>query len=128
MIHLRRLPLPCPLNRLYRALPIHVRGRTFSKQVLSKQARIRRDALIAAILKQLGGRPVAMTGPIQVSYTVSPRDRRTPDIDAFEKQLLDCLALAGVYANDKQVAHVAKERLSPEFPGFIDVQISEVLA
>lgn len=127
MIHLRALPLPCPVNRLYRAVPMRLKsGHTISKQVLSKQARMRRDLVVAAIWKQLGGRPQPMTGDVQVSYTVTPRDRRTPDCDAHAKQLLDCLAHAGVIANDRQVVHIAVERLPPQHPGHLDVQISEV--
>ncbi|MBA3591752.1 RusA family crossover junction endodeoxyribonuclease [Methylibium sp.] len=126
MIHLSNLPLPCPVNQMYRALPIRVRGRTIARQVLSKRARVRRDLVVAAIWQQLGGRPVAMTGMVQATYTITPRDRRTPDVDAYEKHLLDCMAHAGVYLNDKQVAHVSKERLQPSFPGHVDVQVWQV--
>ena len=126
MIHLRNLPLPCPLNRLYRAMPMTKGGRHFSVQVLSKQARQKRDLVVAAIHEQLGGRPAPMCGMVQVSYTITPRNKRTPDVDAYEKHLLDCLQKAGVFPNDKQVVQISKERLEPKFPGHLDVQVWEV--
>ena len=127
MIHLRSLPLPCTINAMYGVMPIPVRGRIIYKKVLTKRARQRRDLLVAAIRQQLGGLPEPITGNVQITYTVTPRDRRTPDVDAYEKHLLDCLAHAGVYADDKQVVQISKERLpTPQSPGHIDVQIWEV--
>jgi Holliday junction resolvase RusA-like endonuclease len=127
VIHLRDLPLPCPLNALYFPMPIRTKGgRMVNKMINSTRSRERKKLLVAAIQQQLGGAPEPMTGPVQVTYTVTPRDRRTPDVDAYEKHLLDCLQAAGVYANDKQVVQVSKERLEPKHPGSIDVQVWEV--
>lgn len=127
MIHLRNLPLPCPINALYRAVPIRLKnGRMIQKQVTSQRARVRRIELVAEIWKQLGGPPQPMKGDVQVTYTITPRDRRTADVDAYEKHLLDCLQHAGVYENDKQVVQVSKERLEPQHPGSLDVQIWEI--
>lgn len=123
------LPLCCPLNSLYRALPFTVKGkggksRTLAHQVLSKRARIKRDEVIAAIHKQLGGRPTAILGPVTVQVMVYPRDKRTPDADAYSKHLLDILAKAGVYVNDKQVERMTFERHPvPEFPGRMTVEV-----
>jgi crossover junction endodeoxyribonuclease RusA len=126
VIHLKGLPLPCTLNSMYGVMPIPVKGRIIFKKVLTKRARERRKLFMAAIHEQLGGPPVPMTGAVQVTYTITPRDRRTPDVDAYEKSLLDCLQHAGVYLNDSQVVQCSKERLEPKFPGGIDVQINEV--
>ena len=121
------LSLPCPANRLYRAIAFKTKaGGRFSKQILSKVARQKRDLLIAEVWEQLGGRPEPITGPVQVSYTVVPRDKRTPDVDAYEKHLLDCLTKAGVWNDDKQVIQVSKERIEPKHPGFLIVEIWEV--
>lgn len=129
------LPLPCPLNRLYRAMtytdrngrPVMKHGRVLAKQILSKRARDLRELVIAAIWKQLGGRPQPLNGDVQMAYTVTPRDRRTPDCDAYEKHLLDCLQHAGVIVNDKQVVQVSKERLpTAKRPGGIHVEIWEI--
>lgn len=111
---------------MYRAMPIYKNGRMIMIQVLSQQAREKRKLVVAAIHEQLGGAPEPMTGEVQVSYTITPRDRRLPDVDAFEKHLLDCLQHAGVYANDKQVVQASKERLEPQHPGHLDVQIWQV--
>lgn len=125
MIHLR-LPLPCTVNSMYRAFPMNVGGRVIFKQILSKRAREKRKLLVAAIHQQLGGLPVAMTGSVQVTYTVTPRDRRIPDADSHAKHLLDCLQAAGVFLNDRQVVQISTERLEPKFPGHVDVQVWEV--
>lgn len=127
MIDLRKLPLPCPINSMHGVMPIRVKGRYVHMKVLSKRARDRRKMIVAAIWEVLGGKPVALTGDVQVSYTITPRDRRTPDVDAYEKHLLDCLQHAGVIANDKQVVQVSKERMpTPQSPGHLDVQVWEV--
>ena len=127
-----RLPLCCPLNAMYRALPFQVKlktGKSITKahNVLSKRARIKRDEITACIWQQLGGRPQPMTGDVSVQVMMTPRDRRTPDVDAFTKHLLDILAHAGVYANDRQVVRKVVERTpQPEFPGRMDVEIWEI--
>lgn len=128
MIDLRDLPLPCPINAMYGVMPIRLKksARTVPMKVLTKRARDRRKLMVAAIHEKLGGRPTPMRGYVQVSYTITPRDGRTPDVDAYEKHLLDCLAHAGVFFNDRQVLQVSKERLEKKFPGHIDVQISEI--
>ncbi len=128
MIDLRNLPLPCPLNALYFPIAMRVKNghRSFNKLVKSKRARERGKLLVIAIQQQLGGKPEPMKGDVQVSFTITPRDRRTPDCDAFHKHLLDCLQHAGVFVSDKQVVHVVAERLPPQHPGHVDVQISEV--
>ncbi len=126
MIHLKNLPLPCTVNSMYRAFPMNVKGRVIFKQILSKRARDRRKLFVAAVHEQLGGAPVPMTGSVQITYTVTPRDKRIPDADAHAKHLLDCLQHAGVYLNDQQVVHINVERLQPKFPGSIDVQINEI--
>jgi Holliday junction resolvase RusA-like endonuclease len=127
VIVLKNLPLPCPLNALYRARAVRLRdGRVVQKMGVSRRARIRRDELLIAIWRQCGGRPVPMRCAVQISFTITPRDGRTPDCDAYHKHLLDCLAHASVIADDKQVMQISAERLPAKFPGHIDVQISEV--
>lgn len=121
-----RLPLPCPLNALYRAIPIRVGKRMVQKMVKSKRGREREGLIVAEIRRQLGG-PGPMYRLAQVHYSIVPRDRRLPDFDAYEKQLMDCLQKAGVVANDGGILFGSKERLAPQFPGWLDVQVSEVL-
>lgn len=117
MIRLR-LPLACPVNRLWRT----VRGRP----VLSKDARVKRDLLVATIHDSLGGRPAAMAGPVAVQMTVVPRQnkgRQVPDVDAYAKHVLDCMTHAGVWLDDLQVETLTIHRLAPEGRGHIDLEV-----
>ena len=118
-IRLERLPLPCPINRLYRAINF---GR-FSKQVLSKQARLRRDSIIAEIHAQLGGKPQPITTAVQVQVVVYPRNKQSCDSDAYLKQLFDCLQKSGLLLDDKQISQHSVERMEPQHPGWLDVEI-----
>lgn len=118
MIKLEDLPLPCTLNRLYRSYG--------GGSKLSKVARERRDLLTATIWDKLGGRPTPMTGAISVQMVVTPRNKRLPDVDAYVKQTLDVLEHAGVIENDKQVVMLNVERLNPQAPGGISLEVYEV--
>ena len=127
-----RLSLPCPVNR--RFIPITYTKRlksgkkfTGAIQALSKEYRDKQQRLVAEVWKQLGGRPVAITGNVQVFMTMTPRDKRTADVDAYSKAILDGLAKANVFLDDKQVVRHDCERMpNPQHPGFIDVTIQEV--
>jgi Holliday junction resolvase RusA-like endonuclease len=112
---------------MFYALPMSSGRRRFTKKVLSKEYRHKREQLVYEVWQQTGGRPVPMTGDVQVSYTITPRDRRMADVDAYEKALLDGLQIAGVYVDDKQVVQVSKERMpEPKHPGGITVEIREI--
>lgn len=131
MIRLR-LSLPCPANR--RLFPVPFKktlksGRMISMatQALSKEYRVKQHRLVAEVWKALGGRPQAILGHVQVFMVMTPRDKRTADCDAYFKAVLDGLAKANVYADDKQVVQCSGERLpNPTHPGFLDVEIHEV--
>ena len=118
-----RCPTPCPSNRLYRAFM--GKGMRFPRQILSAEAREKRAKVCAHIIGLLKRRPM-LTCSLSLHYTITPRDRRLPDVDAFEKSLLDCLQHAGVVANDRCIVHVTKERLEPCAPGWLDVTLTEV--
>jgi len=121
------LPLPCPLNSLYGVMAVRKGRRMIHMKVLTKRARVRRDLVVAEIIKQCRGAAPMMSGPVQVVYTITPRDRRTPDIDAYCKQLFDCLVHARVIADDGQIVQQSGERMpTPRNPGWIDVTIIEV--
>lgn len=122
-ITVKNCPLPCPANRLYRAFVAP--GTRYPRQILSADARKRRILVVAHILKKLKHRPM-IDVPLALHYTVHPRDKRLPDVDAYEKHLLDCLQHAGVVTNDKIICQVTKERLEPQMPGWIDFTLSEV--
>ena len=122
-ITINRIPTPCPSNRLYRAFL--GKGMRFPRTILSAEARKKRAAVCAHIIATLKVRPM-LACPLSLHYTITPRDRRLPDVDAFEKALLDCLQHAGVVANDRCVVHVTKERLAPCSPGWLDISLTEV--
>ncbi len=127
-----RLSLPCPSNR--RFIPITYTkktkgGKKFTGaiQALSKEYRQKQVRLVAEVWKALGGRPVAMVGSVQVFMTMTPRDKRTADIDAYSKAVLDGLTKANVWLDDKQVVRHDCERLpNPVHPGWIDLEIQEI--
>ncbi len=122
------LPLPCPINRLWRAVPFLAKnGGRYSRNALSREARTRRDEIVAEVWRQCGGRPQPITSKVQVQYLIVPATHRTPDVDAYEKHLLDCLTHAGVWRDDGQVVGVSKERAAKAaWPGRIEVEIWEV--
>jgi Holliday junction resolvase RusA-like endonuclease len=103
-----RLPLPPRLNERYSA------NRHTGGLYISKKARAQEAGLLDAVIKQVGRLEAPMLrGALSVHYTITPRDRRLPDIDAFEKSLLDIMTEAKVWADDKQVASLSKARLAP---------------
>ena len=113
-----RIPLPCPLNRLYRSVGY--------KMTISKDGRAKRKEIAAEIWDTLGGRPDPMTGDISVSMRFVMRDKRMVDIDAYCKQGLDLLEFTGIIENDKQVTelHVYREP-TPIYPGYMDIEVIE---
>lgn len=120
-----KVPLPCPTNSLY--VPFMGKGMKYPRTILSARARQKRDIVCAYLIKHFGGKMPRITFPVSLHYTIIPRDKRTPDADAYEKQLLDCLQHAGVVANDKLICHVTKELLpTPCVPGWIDLTLTEV--
>lgn len=119
VIRIDDLPLPCPVNAMWRS----VKNGRYSRTVLSKRARERRDLIVEEIHRRLGGPPQPMAGSVAVQMAVVPRDSRLPDVDAHIKHLLDCLAYAGVYEDDRQVSAVYVERLPPRHPGTVTVEV-----
>lgn len=127
-----RLSLPCPANR--RLFPVPFKKKLASGKVLnlatqatSKEYRQKQERLVAEVWKALGGRPQPILGHVQVFLTITPRDKRTADVDAYWKALLDGLVKANVIKDDKQVVHHGGERLpNPQHPGWLDVVIDEV--
>lgn len=129
MIELKftKLPLPCPANQLHGVMVVRKGKRLIPMKVLTQRARIRRDIVVVEMLRQMRGMRPMLTKPVTISFSVTPRDRRTPDWDAYTKQLCDCLEHAGVVANDKQICMGTGERLpNPQRPGWIDLTLQEL--
>ncbi len=126
-IQLKRLPLPCMLNQMYRALPIRLKsGRTITKSVLSAKARRCKEALCLAIILQLKGRPM-IGRPCSLSISVTPPDKRPRDLDGYWKQLKDSLQAAGVVADDKFIVQESGEMMPTSCrPGWVDVTVQEL--
>ena len=126
-IRFSRLPLPCPANDLHGVMRVRKGNRYIPMKVLTKRARIRRDIVVADLLRQMGGKPLRLAGAVTISFSVTPRDRRTPDWDAYTKQLCDCLEHAGVVLNDKQICMGTGERLPVAcHPGWLDLTLTEL--
>lgn len=123
-----RLPLACPMNRLYRAIPIRLaNGRTVTKSVLSSRARVCKQALVSEMLRQMGGRPPRIDRECTVTISVTPSNKRTPDADAYLKQTCDALQAAGVVLNDKLIVQITTERMpTSERPGWMSLTVSEL--
>jgi len=134
-----RLSLPCPENRLKRSIvtpPGWALGRTlgslvkqlpkWTRPIKSSNARVKEATLLDEIHQQLGGEPEPYEGPVSVNIRYAPRDRRIPDLFAYCKQLMDVLEQAKVYRNDRQACMGTIERLDPEPPGWLDIEIIPV--
>ncbi len=127
-----RISLPCPINRRFTPITFtkkHASGKSFTsaRQALSSEYRKKQERMIYEIWKQIGGRPQPTTGNVQVFAVMTPRDKRTADVDAYFKALLDGLVKANILTDDKQVAHTACERLpNPVHPGWLDVTVEQL--
>ena len=117
MIILEDLPLPCPVNRMWRMSGHHMH--------LSKEANDKTRAIVAEIHQRLGGAPEPITAEVAVYMRWWRRElNRRCDVDAYIKGALDALTKAGVWADDNQVVMVQCE-LMPErrFPGLWSVTV-----
>jgi len=129
-ISLKRLPLPCMLNQMYRAIPMTIkrgsRPVTISKTVLSAKSRKLKAALCMAITLQLKARPM-LDRPCSISISVTPPDCRKRDVDGYFKSLLDSLQAAGVVKDDSLFVQVSGEMMPcPKRPGWCDVTVTEL--
>ncbi len=116
-----QLSLPCPLNRYYQASGFKI--------VKTQRARQCRDIVADEVCQQLGGKPEPMIGPIGMQYTIHPStDGRVtaPDIDAYEKGLLDAFTKVGIWGDDKQVKEISKSLSYPIGKGQLLVDIWEL--
>lgn len=122
-----RLTLPLPVSKNARHTAIRC-GRFF-KTVRTKAARIKEEAMVALIWKQIGGRPSApiFTKPCSLTYFLTFPDRRQRDRQNYEESLCDCLERALVVSNDALLVHAVGE-VSPEFrkPGSCVVTVEEL--
>lgn len=132
-VRLTRLPLPISKNALRRSMLLTFRrgGKTIHvpKTYRPKKVKLRTDLIVAEIWRQLGGRLHApiFTGPCSISWTLTPRDRRSIDRQNYFEHLADCLQEAKVVENDRLLVHEVSELMPvTEAPGWVDVTVEGV--
>jgi crossover junction endodeoxyribonuclease RusA len=115
-----RLPWPPTVNHYWRSTIAKSRttGKAFANVYLSKAAKEYRASVLGAI----GLRRRRLLGSIEVCLVLHPPDRRVRDIDNVLKPVLDALAHARVYEDDKQIAELHVRKASPVPHGFVEVQ------
>ena len=108
MIELRfSVPLPCPLNQLYRAFMGP--GMKYPRTIMSAKGRKLKQAVIGALIQQTKGRRPLISKQCTLDYLVTFPDKRARDLDCYEKALLDGLQAAGVVENDKLFVQLTKQ-------------------
>lgn len=96
-------PYPPTLNTYWRhmIMPGGPGRKPWIKVYISKEGEAFKEEVI-----RLVGRVKPMYGPLSVSITYNPPDKRARDIDNLQKALLDSMQTAGVYKNDSQFREV----------------------
>lgn len=119
------LPLPVSKNARHMSIPC---GR-FHKTVRTKAARLKEEAMICLIWKQIGGRPAfpCCDRPCRVTVFLTFPDKRVRDGANFTESLFDCLERSKIVSNDSLIVHHVCE-VSPEIkrPGSCAVTIEEL--
>lgn len=109
-----RFPLPPSTNRIWR----YVSGRA----IMSAEARRYRELVFGVVNDAWFG--VKILGRVSISIITFMRPRR--DIDNVIKPLLDGLQHAGLFTSDNQVDRIRVSRGTPDIPGYLVVQVSEI--
>jgi Holliday junction resolvase RusA-like endonuclease len=124
LLRFTNLSLPCPENRLYRA---YLRpGTKFPVNIRTKEGREKGAHLCGEMRAQMK-HPPKITGPVMVSVTWTPRNKRMCDVFAYNKQIMDCLQKVGVVIDDKQIVAGPTERMPvPDGVGSLSVTVEEV--
>lgn len=93
--------LPPTVNLLYR----NFRGRRYK----TASGRKYQERTAALIRREWRGKP-AYIEPVELRITFTTNDRRKWDVDNRVKALQDCLSLAGVIEDDRQINILHAER------------------
>lgn len=122
-----RLTLPLPVSKNARHTAIKC-GRFF-KTVRTKAARLKEEAMVALIWKQVGGTrsEPSFDTPVRVTVFLTFPDRRQRDGANYTESLFDCLERAGIVSNDALIVHHVCE-VSPEVkrPGSCVVTVEAI--
>ena len=113
-----RLPYPPSMNTYLRHLP---NGRT----LLSERGRAYHTTVWEVVKRTMPGH-APILGPLVVTLTAFPPDKRRRDLDNLPKVVLDSLTKAGVWKDDSQI-----QRLTIQWGAFwpggaLDVEIEEL--
>ena len=110
------LPFPPSVNHYY--------VKTRRGVYISKKGREFRGLVADAINEQL---PAVELGPdqrLKVKVVLYPRDKRTRDIDNYNKALLDAITQAGLWSDDSQIDQLFNYRGAIIKGGQVQVIIS----
>lgn len=120
-----RLPLPPSINHYWRHR-IAGSGRTaFVSVYVSAEGKQFREDVAAIVATTL--RPHrTIIERVRVTIDITPKDRRSFDIDNRIKAVLDALTHANVWADDSQVDHLTVIRGPVQKPGGIVVTIETI--
>lgn len=88
------LPYPPTVNTYWRNTPQGVR--------ISAKGRAYRSAVQQAVLRH-GYASTPLSGPLRLTATFYPPDKRRRDLDNVNKALWDAMDKAGVYEDDSQI-------------------------
>ncbi len=92
---------------------------------LSEKTKAFRKAVATIVMASKAQRPAI--GPLELSVTLCPPDKRKRDMDNFAgKALLDALTLAGVWADDSQIRKMTTTWGDVTKGGMIVVEINKM--
>lgn len=94
------------------------------RKILSEKGREYRDTEVNCIKQTACGNRVS--GPLAVSITAYPPDRRARDLDNLLKMPLDCLKKAGVIDDDSKIDELTIKRGPVRKGGFLEISIHTV--
>ena len=89
------------------------RGTRGGKHYKTAKARDFESLLITALRKQHSGRPV-YDGAVRLVMVIGRKTRRRYDLDNRIKSVQDCLAPAGIIADDSQVVEISARKILAE--------------
>ena len=89
------------------------RGTKTGKHYKTAKARDFETLLINVLRKQNAGKP-ACDGPVRLTVEISRKTRRRYDLDNRIKSVQDCLAPAGIIADDSQVVELVARKTRGE--------------
>ena len=119
------LPLPVSKNARHTA----IRCGRFFKTVRTKAARLKEEAMVMLMWRQVGGRLVepSFSTPVSVTVFLTFPDKRQRDGANYTESLFDCLERARIVSNDALIVHHVCE-VSPEIrkPGSCVVTVEAI--